>query len=86
MAESGLPGYEVNGWYGLLAPARTPEKIINRLGVEVRKAVQSPEMKDRLSSLGVDAAGSTPAEFQRVIEGDIAKWQKLIKGLHITVE
>lgn len=65
---------------------KTPEKIINRPSVEVGKAVQSPEMRDKLSSLGADAAGSTPAEFQRLIEGDIAKWQKLIKGLHIAVE
>ncbi len=86
IAESGLPGYEVAGWYGLLAPARTPAPIINQLGVEVRKAVQTPESRDKLSALGVEAVGSTPAELERLIKADVAKWAKVIKGLNITVD
>jgi len=86
IAESGLPGYEVNGWYGLLAPARTPASIIGRLNAEVRQAVQSPEVKDKLSALGVEAVGSSSAEFEQLIKADVVKWRKVIRQLNITVE
>ncbi len=86
IAESGLPGYEVNGWYGLLAPARTPASIIGQLSDQVRQAVQSPEVKDKLSALGVEAVGSSPAEFEQLIKADVVKWRKVIRQLNITVE
>ena len=84
IAESGLPGYEVNGWYGLLAPAGTPAPIVKRLNTEIRKALENPEMREKLSGLGVEAASSTPAEFEKVIKTDIAKWARLIERLNIT--
>ena len=86
IAESGLPGYEVNGWYGLLAPARTPAPIIGRLNSNVRQAVQTPEIKDKLFALGVEATASSPAEFEQIIKADVEKWQKVINRLNITVE
>jgi len=86
IAESGLPGYEVNGWYGLLAPARTPVPIVNRLNSEIRKALQNPEMREKLAALGVEAIGSTPAEFEKIIETDITKWTPVIKRLNIKMD
>ena len=86
IAESGLPGYEVNGWYGLLAPAQTPTPIVNQLNGEIRRALQNPEMKEKLSALGVEAAHSTPAEFKKVIETDVSKWAQLVKRLNIKMD
>ncbi len=86
IAESGVPGYEVNGWYGLLAPARTPVSIVNRLNSEVRKALQKEEMHEKLAALGVEAAGSTPAEFAKTMQTDVAKWAKVVKRLNIKIE
>jgi len=86
IAESGLPGYEVNGWYGLLAPARTSGPIVNQLNAEIQEGLQSPELQEKLSALGVEAAGSTPAEFEKLIKTDALKWQQLIKRLKITME
>lgn len=86
IAESGLPGYEVNGWYALLGPAKMPAAIVKALNAEVNKVLRMPEMRDKLRALGVEAAGSTPAELQKLIEGDVAKWQKVLSRLDITVE
>lgn len=66
--ESGLPGYQISAWFGLLAPAGTPAQIIARLSAETRKALASTDVKERFSNLGSETAGSSPEEFQRLIE------------------
>ena len=80
IAEAGVPGYEVIGWYGLVAPARTPVEIIAKLNGEVQKALQSTEMHDRLTSVGADAANaSTPHEFASYLKAQIEFNRQLIK-------
>jgi tripartite-type tricarboxylate transporter receptor subunit TctC len=79
IAEAGLPGFEVTGWYGFLAPAGTPAEIISRLSAQTAKAMQSPEVMRRFASEGVDAVGSTPELFATVIHDDIAKWAEVMR-------
>jgi tripartite-type tricarboxylate transporter receptor subunit TctC len=79
IAEAGLPGYEVTGWYGFLAPAGTAPDIVSRLSVQTAKAMQSAEIIKRFSSEGVDPVGSTPEAFAKVIHDDIAKWAEVVR-------
>ena len=76
--ESGLKGYSVTSWYGLLAPAGTPQAIIGKLNAEIVKILRQPDLKERLSSEGAEPAPSTPAEFAALIKTEIAKWGKVI--------
>ena len=86
MAESGLPGFEVASWYGLLAPAGTPREIITRLHAEVVKAVASPEVRERFQSFGAEPVGSSPEEFATQIKSDIAKWAKVAKAANVRAD
>jgi tripartite-type tricarboxylate transporter receptor subunit TctC len=79
IAESGLPGFEATGWNGVLAPAKTPLAIIERLNTEIARVARSPEMRAEAAAQGVEAIGNSPAEFARIIRDDIQKWQKLLK-------
>jgi tripartite-type tricarboxylate transporter receptor subunit TctC len=80
IAEAGLPGYEVTGWYGLIAPAATPREIVARLSTQTAVAMRAPEVARRFSSEGADPVGSTPEAFAEVIARDTAKWAKVIKA------
>jgi tripartite-type tricarboxylate transporter receptor subunit TctC len=83
MAESGLPGFEVASWYGLLAPAGTLREIITRLHAEVVKAVASTEVRVSSQSFGAEPVGSSPEEFATQIKNDIAKWVKVAKTANV---
>jgi tripartite-type tricarboxylate transporter receptor subunit TctC len=78
VSQSGYPGFEASQWYGLLAPAGTPEPILARLNQEVVKAVQSPEVKTALLSEGSEPIGSTREAFDRYLKSEIARWAKAI--------
>lgn len=86
IAEAGVPGYEVDGWYGLLAPKATPAAVINRFNVELAALVASAEMKERLLAAGIDARASSPAEFHDRIARDITRWSEVVKKARIAVE
>jgi tripartite-type tricarboxylate transporter receptor subunit TctC len=86
VAESGLPGYEAYGWFGLVAPARTPAAIVSQLNTEIVRILQTSEMKARLAELGAEPASYTPAEFLAFIRRENAKWDKLINDRKIEVE
>lgn len=79
MSESGLPGFEVTSWNGVLVPAGTPKEIITQLHSEIVKVLQMPDVKERLSSLGADPVGNTPEQFATFIQAEIKKWAKVIK-------
>lgn len=79
MIESGLAGYVVDQWYGILAPAGTARSIIVRLNSEFTKALQVPEIRDRLMGLGVEPVGSTPEQFGAYIKSEILKYEKIVK-------
>lgn len=78
-AESGLPGYEASIWYGMLAPAGTPAPIIAKLNAELRKALNHPEVKAKLSEQNFSITPSTPEEFGQKINAELDRWGKLIK-------
>jgi len=86
VAESGLPGYEAYGWFGLAAPARTPPAVLTAINGAVNKALQLPEMKSRLAELGAEPGNYTPREFLAFIRRENAKWDKLIKDQNIEVQ
>jgi tripartite-type tricarboxylate transporter receptor subunit TctC len=80
IAEAGLPGYEANNWYGLVAPAKTPAAIVERLNREVVKVLNMPNVKEQLFRSGLDASPSTPKEFGAYIKSEMAKWSKVVKA------
>jgi len=87
IAESGLPGFAIDNWYSFIAPARTPEAIINTLNVEIARALTLPDVKERLHALGiVPYTTSRPEEFTAYLRSEIAKYAKLVKAVGITPE
>lgn len=79
IAESGLPEYDVTGWSGLLAPARTPPAIIDRIAEVLRPALNDPEMRKRMAVVGAEPGGSLPSEFARQVAEDARKWSDFVK-------
>jgi tripartite-type tricarboxylate transporter receptor subunit TctC len=77
--ESGIPGYEVNPWYGLLAPAGTPREIVARLAADTTQIVRTADMRETLAAQGAEAAGGTPEEYSAVIRADAATWARVIE-------
>lgn len=83
IAETGMPGYEVSGWYGVVAPSRTPAAIVSRLNSEIVSQLQRPEVKERLAANGAEVVASTPEQFGAYIATELAKWEKIIKAAGI---
>ena len=79
VSEAGLKGFEVNNWYGVFAPAGTPQDIVNRLNREIVKILALPDIKQRLLETGIVATSSTPAAFAAYIDGETKKWAKVIR-------
>jgi tripartite-type tricarboxylate transporter receptor subunit TctC len=79
IAESGLPGFEANNWFAVLAPAGTPKDIVNLLNAEIAKIVVIPGLRDHLASQGAILEGSTPEQLSVMIKSDLAKWAKVVK-------
>lgn len=86
VAESGLSGYEVSPWYGVLAPAGTPADVVTKLNTELAKIMRTKEMHKKLVANGADPTTSTPEEYTAQIRADITKWTKVIKGAGIKAQ
>jgi tripartite-type tricarboxylate transporter receptor subunit TctC len=86
MQEAGVAGYEVAGWYGVLAPAKTPRPIIDKLNTEIVRILHSPDVQNRLAADGSEAVGSTPEQFGNHIKSEVAKWGKVIREAGIKAE
>ncbi len=80
IAESGLSGFDVANWLGVLAPARTPREIVLRLNSEIKTAMADAEMRQQLIAVGIDPIHSTPEAFAETIQQDIAKWAVVVKA------
>ncbi len=78
--ESGLPGYEMSSWFGLLAPAGTPPAVINRLQQEIGRMFRQAEVREKLFAQGVEPVGGTPQEFTAFLNAEFAQWAKVIKS------
>ena len=83
IVESGVPGYEVTGWNGILAPVKTPREIIDRLNIEIVKVLRSPDVIAKVDAQGIGLAGNSPDEFGAFIRAEIEKWAKVIKDAGI---
>jgi tripartite-type tricarboxylate transporter receptor subunit TctC len=86
VSESGLPGYEAVGWFGLLAPAATLKATVAKISADVNRVLAEREVREKILSLGSDVSGDTPEEFARFIRGDQAKWSRLMKEAGIQAE
>jgi tripartite-type tricarboxylate transporter receptor subunit TctC len=86
LGELGVAGYETYNWFGILAPARTPEQIVARLNVELVALTRDAEMQKWMDSRGAEARTSSPAEFRAYIRKDLEKWSRVVKAVNITVE
>jgi tripartite-type tricarboxylate transporter receptor subunit TctC len=86
IAESGVPGYDSGAWFGLLAPAGTPKDIVDRLATETQRILRLPDVAERLSGLGAEVVGGTPAQFAAHIKSEIAKWAKVIKDANVELQ
>jgi tripartite-type tricarboxylate transporter receptor subunit TctC len=84
--ESGLPGYEVNTYFGLYAPANTPRDIVQRLQKEVAAAVQSADVKERFASQGAEPVGGTPEALSTLMKIESDKWKRVIETGQIKVD
>jgi putative tricarboxylic transport membrane protein len=84
--EAGVTGFDMDSWMGLFAPAGTPAAIVTRLNTEVRKIIESPEIKARIAAVGFEAFSSTPAELDAFVKVQLVKWTKMIKDAGIDPE
>jgi tripartite-type tricarboxylate transporter receptor subunit TctC len=86
MAEAGLPNYHFSNWFGLVAPAGTPKEIVDKLQADVAKALQSPEIRTKFQTMGLEPGSGSAAQFESLIKGDSAKWAIAIKHANITAD
>jgi len=86
IAESGLPGFEVIGWWGLLAPAKTPRSAVDLLNRELRAALELPDVRRTLLDQGMDPAGGTPEQFGALIKADMDKWGEIGRRLGVKLD
>ena len=83
IAEQGLPGFDVTSWYSLVAPAGTPQPIVDRLQREISKALAQPETRAKIAGLGAEPVGNTPSEFAALQRTEAARWAKLAREANI---
>jgi tripartite-type tricarboxylate transporter receptor subunit TctC len=83
IAESGYPGFEASVWYGLVAPAATPRPVVEKLHAEVQKALQTPEVKQRMSGVGGEVIPGTAQAFAQLIHNERVRYEKIVKEAHI---
>jgi tripartite-type tricarboxylate transporter receptor subunit TctC len=86
VAEMGYPGYEVATWYGVLAPARLPAGIANRLSGEISKVVSTADTREKLLALGIEPVGNTPEQFTQHLKDEIARWTPVIHKAGLKID
>lgn len=85
ISESGVPGYEVDQWYGIIASAKVPAPIVNKLSQAIAESVKSPETAQRLAADGSTPVGSTPQQFSAHIASEVEKWKKLVRDAKLVL-
>jgi tripartite-type tricarboxylate transporter receptor subunit TctC len=84
--ESGLKGFNIGTWFGVLAPAGTPPEVVTRLNTEVNRILQTPEFRKRMDDIGAEPIGNTPAQMAAQIKTDTERFAKLVKDANVTLE
>ena len=86
MAESGLPGFDSWTWFGLFAPAGTPQPVADRVNAEVNRIVADPAVRERFAQLGFETTGGTPSQFAALVDSETVKWSKVIRDANVKPE
>jgi tripartite-type tricarboxylate transporter receptor subunit TctC len=86
IAESGLPGYSLTNWFGLLAPAATPREVVSKIHADSVKALKEPDINKKIADLGADVVGNSPEEFGAALRAESAQWAEIIKTANIRAE
>jgi tripartite-type tricarboxylate transporter receptor subunit TctC len=86
LAESGLAGFDLGTWFGVLAPAATPKPVVARLSEEMIKIIRSPEFAKRMAEIGAEPIGNTPEHMAALIKDDTEKYGKLVKQANVVIE
>ena len=86
VAEAGVSGYVFDPWFGILAPAKTPQSLLTRLSTEIARILQLPDVRDRMLALGAEPAPNTPDEFDAYIRAEVAKFRKIVQDAGIKPE
>lgn len=84
--EQGYPGFEVTAWYAIFAPAHTPPEIVARLNAEIVKAVENPDLRDRLTQLGATPVGSSPQELGAYVRAELDRWGRAVRAANLKLE
>ena len=84
IAEAGLPGFEVNVWYGLFGPRGMPPRVVDKIAADVGRILAAPETRERFSALGVEAEGGDAAKFKTYYRNDLEKWRKVVKAAGVS--
>ena len=84
--EAGVPGFEVDAWFGLAAPAATPQAIITRVHADAVRVLNQPDVRDKLVAEGSELVGNSSAEFTAFLKNDMAKWAKVVRQSGIRPE
>lgn len=84
--ESGVPDFEVDSWFAMFVPAKTPKPVIEKLNKALNTVLADPEVKEKLLAQGAEAVGGTPEALQRTVQAELAKWAKLVKDANIKAE
>ncbi|MEA3028603.1 MAG: hypothetical protein QOF91_3888 [Alphaproteobacteria bacterium] len=86
VAEAGVPGYSALQWYGVLAPAGTPQAIVEKIAASIAEALRAPEVRERLAQDSAEPIGSTPAEFSGLVKSELVKWADIARAANIQAE
>jgi len=86
IVEAGLPGFDVSAWFGLSAPAKTPEAIVRRLNAEANKVLSTPAVRGNLNNQGMEVHGGSPQEYGSFIHAELARWAKVVKTSGIKLD
>jgi tripartite-type tricarboxylate transporter receptor subunit TctC len=86
LAESGMPGFEVGAWQGVMVPAGTPPAVVERLNAEIAKALKSPDVRERLALQGAEPLGSTPQEYGAYVKKELTRWAGVVKATGVTLD
>jgi tripartite-type tricarboxylate transporter receptor subunit TctC len=86
IAESGLPGYEFEAWYALFAPVKTPRAVTSKINADVNRALQQPEVRQRLAAISMEPMGGSEDAFAKYFQAEVTKWAKVIREAKITAE
>jgi tripartite-type tricarboxylate transporter receptor subunit TctC len=86
LAESGMPGFEVGAWQGVMVPTGTPQAVVDKLNAEIVKALKSPDVRQRLALQGAEPLGSTPQEYGAYVKKELARWAGVVKATGVTLD